>query len=149
MREVDDPQPGLLSAVPENRGIERLPGAPGRERGRRDERVQLQRELGAFVRREERVDLEDAELAERRRLDLADQEPRSRSTRAPRILDQVREQDVLAARERVRGDTDESEQARHGALDLVAEGLGSVSHELGRSQRADDVERDPASEPGV
>ncbi len=58
----------------------------------------------------------------------------------PRGLDEVAEQDVLARRERVGGDADQAEQARHVALDLVAHHL-HVAH-VGRGlERADDVER--------
>ena len=49
---------------------------------------------------------------------------------------------MLAARERVGLDPDEPQQARHGALDLVAERLGlGLPGELRGAERPDDVER--------
>ena len=49
---------------------------------------------------------------------------------------------MLPARERVGLDADQREQARHGALDLVAQRLRlGIPGESGGAQRADDVER--------
>ena len=151
VRQVDDGAAWpALGGEEERLGVERLALAPGGERRRGDERVEGERELRPLGGREELVDLEDAQLAERRRLDLADQRAEVEvAARAPRVLDEVREQDVLAARERVRGDPDEREQARHGALDLVAERLGvRLPREVGRAQRADHVERDAGRRAG-
>ena len=52
----------------------------------------------------------------------------------PLVHDQVAEQDVLAARQRIGIDADEAEQTAHEPLDLVADGLG-VAH-VGRRLRA-------------
>ena len=57
----------------------------------------------------------------------------------PRVLDQVGEQDVLAARQRVGLDADQAEQAGDVPLDLVADDLGVV--DAGHLQRTDDVHR--------
>ena len=141
--EVDDRATRLAFRRAQERGrVERLAGAPGRECRRSDEAVQLQRELCALLGREERVHLEDAELADRRRLDLAEQGAEVEAlARAPRMLDQVGEQHVLAARERVGLDPDQAEQAGHRPLDLVAERLRlALPRERGRVQRADDVQ---------
>ena len=131
--------------------VERRALVPRRERGRGDEGVQLQRQLGAVLGREEGVDLEDAELAERRRLHLADQRPEVEALPgAPGVLDQVREQHVLAARERVGCDADEPEQARHRALDLVPQRLRlGVPRELRRGSEPITFSGTPADEPGV
>ena len=144
MREVDD----RASRLPRRREeellrIERLALAPGGERGGGDERVERERELRPVGRREELIELEDAELAERGRLDLGDERPEVEvAAGAPRVLDEVREQDVLAACKRVRLDAYESEEARHRALDLVAERFRlGVPGERRRLQRPDDVER--------
>ena len=130
--------------------VERLALAPGGEGRRGDERVQRERELRPVGGREELVDLEDAELADRRRLDLADQGPEVEvAAGAPRVLDQVREQHVLAARERVGLDPHEREQARHGPFDLVPQRLGiGVPGERRRVERPDDVERDAGGRAG-
>ena len=144
VREVDDRAPRLPGLGEEELlRVERLALAPGGERGGGDERVERERELRPVGRREELVELEDAELAERGRLDLGDERPEVEvSSGAPRVLDEVREQHVLAARERVGLDADEPEEARHRALDLVAERFRlGVPGELRGLQRPDDVER--------
>ena len=148
---VDDRRAWLALGREEQRlRIESRTLAPGGEGGRRDQRVELQRELGAVLRREERVDLEDAELAERGSLDLADQGAEVEvAPGPPGVLDQVREQHVLAARQRIGGDPDEPEQARHRALDLVAERLRlGIPGERRRAQRAEHVERHAGGRPG-
>ena len=117
--------------------------APGGERGRCDERVERERELRPVGGREELVDLEDAELAERRRLDLADQRAEVEiAPGAPRVLDEVREQHVLAARERV-GLMPTSARRLVTVPSISSRSASaSVSHESGgRAQRADHVER--------
>ena len=123
--------------------IERGAAAPGGERGRGDERVQPDGELVPLCRRQERVDLEDAELAQRRLLDLPDQGAEIEiGAGAPVVLEQVREEDVLAAAERVGLDPDQAEQAGDGALDLVADRLlVGLPRERRRLQRADHVQR--------
>ena len=69
---------------------------------------------------------------------------------APGVLDQVGEQHVLAARERVGVDPDELQEARHRALDLVAKRLLlGLPGELRRRERADTLSGTPAVEPGV
>ena len=84
-----------------------------------------------------------AELAHRRGLDLADQRREVEVAPCPPgVLDQVREQHELPARERVGLDADQPEQARHGALDLVAQRLRlGLPGERRRLQRADHVQR--------
>ncbi len=92
---------------------------------------------------EERVHFEHAELAHRRCLDLADERAEVEvASGAPCVLDEVREQHVLAARQGVGIDPDQPEEAGHQALDLVAQGLGVVvPGQRGRTQRADHVQR--------
>ena len=72
--------------------------------------------IANFVRsagREELLELEHAELADRRLLDLADQRRQVEGDALrPRRLDQVGEQDVLLARQRVGLDADERRAAR-------------------------------------
>ncbi len=145
VREVDHGAARLaVGGEEQSLRVERLALAPGCERRRGDERVQREGELRPIGRREELVDLEDAQLADRRRLDLADQRAEVEvPARTPGVLDQVREEDVLATRERVGGDPDEREEAGHRALDLVAQRLRvGVPRQRGCLERADDVEWD-------
>ena len=144
VREVDHggARPAVGGAEQPSR-VERRPAAPGRERRRRDERVQPHRELVPVGGRQERVDLEDAELAQRRLLDLSDQRAEIEvGSGPPVVLEQVRQEDVLAAAERVGLDPDQAEQARDRAFDLVADRLlVRVPRERRRLQRADHVQR--------
>src|SRR4029079_7599985 len=111
VREVDHGAPWLpVGREEELLRVERLALAPGGERGRRDERVQRERELRSVGGWEELVDLEDAELADRRCLYLPDQCAEVEiAAGAPCVLDQVREQHVLTAGERVGLDSHECE----------------------------------------
>ncbi len=144
VRQVDDRRAWFPRLAEQLGWIERGALAPDREGRRRDERVQLQSERGALLRREERIELEHAELAERGRLDLADQPAEIEvSPAAPSMLDEVREKHVLATRERFGLESDEAEEARHRALDLVAERLGlRLPRECRGVQRADQIEGD-------
>ena len=102
--------------------------------------LSFMRQLRAVGGREELVELEHAELADRRLLDHPDERRQvERRAGRPRVLDEVGQQDVLAAGQRVGVDADEAEQAGHVALDLVADDLGVVGRR--HLQRADDVER--------
>ncbi len=142
--EVDDRAARLTVGGDEHRlRVERIALAPGREARRGDEGVERERQLRAVGQREELVDLEDAELPDRRRLDLADERAEVEvSAGAPGVLDQVRKEDVLAARERVGLDPDEREEARHRRLDLVAERLLlGLPRQTRHAERADDVQR--------
>jgi hypothetical protein len=65
----------------------------------------------------------------------------------PLVEDQVRQQDVLAARQRIGIDADESEQTADIALDLVGHGL-VVVHVRRRLERPDDVDADPTGGSG-
>ncbi len=64
VREVHDRGARAAVGGPQQRAdVERRALPPGRERGRGDQPVEAQRQRGALLRREERVDVEDAELA--------------------------------------------------------------------------------------
>ena len=144
MREVDDGGARLaVLGAQQDRGIERRAAAPGGERRRGDECVEADGELVPVVGRQESVDLEDAELAQRRLLDLPDQRAEVEvGAGAPVVLEQVGEEDVLAAAERVGLDSDQAEQARDRPLDLVADRLlVGLPRERRRLQRADHVQR--------
>ena len=135
-------QRGLPSAVCSiDVDVERRPGHPRPERRRGEQAVEPHRQRHAVLRREELVELEHAELADRRLLDHADERRQVEAAAGrPLVEDEVRQQDVLAARQRIGLDADQAEQAGDEALDLVADDLG-VGDIGGRLQRADDVER--------
>ena len=141
--EVHDRRPRPVRRAEEHGGIERRSLAPGGERRRRGEPVQPQRELLPVLRGEERVELEDAELPQWGPLDVADQGAEIEIAACPPgVLDEIGEQHVLAARQRIGGDPDEPEEARHRALDLVPERLRlGLPGERRRAQRADQVQR--------
>ena len=133
---------GVRSAREQQRvDVERRALAPRGERRRGEQAVELEGQLLAILRREELVELEHAQLLQRWLLDLADERRQvERLLVGPGVLDEVGQQDVLAARQRVGGDADEAEQAGHEALDLVGDRLGVVG--VGHLQRSDDVQLD-------
>ena len=90
---------------------------------------------------EELIELEHAQLLERWPLDVADERRQvDRLLIGPRVLDEVGQQDVLPARQRVGGHPDEAEQAGNEALDLVGDRFGVVGRR--DLQRSDDVQLD-------
>ena len=104
--------------------VERRPVEPRVEPGRREERVVRDRELEALFLREERLEAEDAELVERRVLN-AQHEPGEVEVLAlgPRVMEDRRDEDVLAALARLRADADEAEEARRDLRDALAQRL--------------------------
>ena len=125
--------------------VQRRAAHPRGERRRGEQTVEPHGERGAVLGREELVELEHAELADRRGLHPADERRQvGAEALAPRVVDQVGQQDVLAARQRVGVDADEAEQAADEPVDLVADGL-RVAHVRRRDERADDVQPDPAA----
>ena len=116
--------------------IQGLALGPDREAGRRDQVVQGHRQPEAVVRREESIETEDADLVERRALDLVDQRGQIQvPARAPGVVEDRRQQDVLAARQRIGGDAIDggSEGGRGG--DAVANVV--VGHEDALSVEVD------------
>ena len=121
--------------------VERHTLGPRRERRGRQKTVELQRQLGPLSRREERIEVDDTELAHGWVLDERQQPSEVEvDTVAPRSVDQVGQQHVLTARERIGLDAHETQEATDQAVDLVAEGL-LVGVCPGRVQVADDVQR--------
>ena len=132
---------GRLAAGPQDGvEVEVITLAPGREGGGGEQAVELHGQLRAVSGREEVVDLEHAQLADLWRDDLADQARQVEvPTLGPGVVDEVGQQDVLAAGERVGRDADQPEEAGHEALDLVGDGLRVGA--FGRPVQApDDVE---------
>ena len=147
VRRGDDRAPrGVLGREQEGLDVERRALAPRGERWRRQQSVEFERQLLAILRREELVEFEHSELLQGRLLDLADESGQIEGLLVrPGMLDEVRQEDVLAARQRVGSDADEAEQAGHEALDLVGDRLGVVR--VGHLQRSDDVELDARPRP--
>ncbi|NTV04863.1 RHS repeat protein, partial [bacterium] len=116
---------------------------PGRERRRRDDRVQGHRQGEALLRREEDVHVEDAQLRHRRPLHRRDQLRQVQvAALAPGVLEDRREQDVLAAAQGVRVDAGQAEQGADGARDLLAAGfLVSLPAAVRRAQGGEDGHR--------
>jgi hypothetical protein len=141
----DDRRPGLAGGGVEKRAdVERLPFEPGVEARGGQEVVQLGREGEAVLGREERLEVEGADLREGRALDLPDQLREVEvAALAPSGLEDLREEDVLAAPERVGLDAEEPEEARRGGGDPLAEELRVVAHgRRGRGERLDDRDRE-------
>ena len=142
MSESDDRRAGLAIRVQDGVDVDGHALCPCRERRRRQQAVELHRQLHAVLGRIERVELEHTELAHRRVRDHPD-ERRQVEVLAllPALVDEVGEQDVLARRQRVGVDADEAEQTGHEAFYLVTDdlGIGAIGWRL---QRPDEVERD-------
>ena len=128
VRQVDDRGPRLAVVGPQQAlHVEVGPVPPRRERRRGDQRVELHRQRQAVLLGEEGVDVEHAEFADRGAVDLRQQRLEVEVLAGcPGPLDQVGDQDVLAARQRVGVDADQAEDAGGEPFDLVAEGLGLV-----------------------
>jgi hypothetical protein len=121
--------------------VEMLTHRPRRKRRRCEQTVQPDRQRGAVLRRVELIELEHPELTDRWLLHQADQRGEIQgATVAPRVIDEVGEQDVLPARQRIGSHADQTEQARHVAVDLGGDRLG-VGGLSGDVERSDDVDR--------
>ena len=114
---------------------------PRPERRRGQQAVQPHGERVAVVRREELVELEHAQLADgrlqRQAHQRGDVEP---AAVLPLVDDQVGEQDVFAARQRVGIDAHQAQQAAHEPAHLVGDGL-EVAHVARDGERTHHVER--------
>ena len=112
---------------------------PRGERRRREQPVELEGQLLPVLRWEELVELEHAQLLQGWVLDPADQRGQVEGLLVgPGVLDEIGQEDVLTARQRVGGDADESEQAGDEPLDLVGDRLRVVRRR--DLQRPDDVQ---------
>ncbi len=126
--------PSLRSSSPD---VERHALHPELEAGRGEQVVERQSELEAILLRVERVEVEDADLRERRLLDLRDQRRDVESLAIrPGGPEDAREQDVLAALDRVGVDPEQGQEAGRDGADLIAHGL-RVRAIGGRRERAE------------
>ena len=122
---------------------ERLALHPGREAGRRQQVVQTHGEREAVLRRVERVEIHHADTAYRRLLDLPDQAGDVEiAAIAPRMIEDLRQQNVLPALDRVGVDAGEREYAGGGGLDSLAIQVDVVDQcVVGRRKRPQDRDR--------
>ena len=92
----------------------------------------------ALLRRVERLEVEHADARAPAASGSAGSAPaRSRSSPGPPgAVEQRREQDVLAALQRVGVDAEQAEQARHGGRDALAQELGVARRRRRRARRA-------------
>ena len=120
--------------------VERHALHPELEAGRGEQVVERQRELEAILLRVERVEVEHADLGERRLLDLGDQRGDvERLAVGPGGAEDAREQDVLAALDRVGVDPEQRQQAGRDRADLIAHGLrvGAIGRRRERAEHRD------------
>ncbi len=112
--------------------VERLALHPRAEPRRGQQVVERHRELEPLGRREERLEIHDADLLHGRCLNQLNQRGDVEVTSLPpRGVHDRREQDVLAALDRVGVDAQQSQQARRGRRDPFAHQVG-VAEEVGR-----------------
>ncbi len=142
----EDRDPRLpLRCVEQAAHVERLALAPGGEGRRGQQIVEDHRQLEAVLRREERLEVQHAELLEGGALDRADQRGEIEvAPLAPGAIEERREQDVLAAADRIRLDPQQGQQPRHRREGALAKRLLVTGH-LGRGcgERAQHAERNP------
>ncbi len=125
--------------------VERVAAHPCREAGRCQQVVERQRQLEAIRRREEGVEIERADAANRWRLHESDQARQVEVLpRLPGGLDQLRDEDVLARANGIRIDPDEPQKARCGNPDLLPEQVAAL-HDRGPGGAEGGQYREPAS----
>jgi hypothetical protein len=125
--------------------VERFATHPGREPRRGDERVETHGQLEPVLRREESLEVERTQLLESRLLHRLDETREvERQPLAPRALEDVREQDVLAARHFLRIEARQAEKAGHHRRHPVAQRAGIGQKLRGRrGERTQYRERQP------
>ncbi len=125
VRDREDRDAGLAGVAAQQLAhVERHALHPELEARRGEQVVERQRQLEAILLRVERVEIEHADLGERRLLDLGDERGDvERLAVGPRGAQDAREQDVLAALDRVGVDPEQRQQAGRDRADLIAHGL--------------------------
>ena len=131
-----------LGCVEHPLDVKGLPFHPRREAGRRDQVVERHGQAEAVLRRVERLQVEHADLVERRLLDFADDGGDVQvAAFAPGPVEEVGQQDMLAALDGVGVDAEKAEQARDRGQDTVAEGGGVLRDNFRRrGEGAQDLE---------
>ena len=144
MCNVEDAHVGLgIAAVEHMVDVERHTLYPRTERRRGDHVIQRNRQREAVLLREERIDVEDAQLTHRRVLDRKDQLGQVEILAlTPVVLEDRRQQDMLAAAHWIGCDAHQSQQRADGAADLFAQRLlVVVPVQIRRGQRTDNADR--------
>ena len=134
MRQRQNRQPGFaLFRMQQPANIERLALHPGRKARRGEQVVEAHRQREPLLRREEAFEVHHADFLERRGLNLANQPPHIEvAPLPPGPVKQVRDQNMLAAPQRIGIDTQQRQQPRGRRRDPLAHRLRILQHRLGR-----------------
>src|SRR5262249_47811003 len=120
--DIKDYLPRLLSVVQHAGQVERFTVDPGRKARRRQNVVQGAGQLEPVLLRVKRIDVERADLAQRRRLNLGDQLRQVEATTlAPGVQEQLGDQNMFPRLNRVGGNAGQAEQGRGGGVDLLVQ----------------------------
>ena len=136
----------------ERADLERLALEPGREARRREQVVEAHRERETLLRRVERLEVHDADLRDGGRLNPGDQGGEVEVLALlPRRCEDRRDEDVLAALQRIGVDAGEREKPCRRRGDPLAQGLFVASRFGAAARRTTSGSRPAArpSEPGV
>ena len=148
VRDRQDREPRLaLARIEQAADVERLALHPAGEPGRGEQVVQLHRQGEPLLGREEGLQVDHADLLERRRLHGVDQARHVEVVAgAPGVIEHVREQDMLAAGDRIGVDPQERQQSRDGRRNSLAIGLGLADQSRRRGvERAKHRQRQPGT----
>jgi hypothetical protein len=134
-----------LVRVEQSIDVERRPVEPCLESRRHEQRVEPHGEREALRRRHERVDIRNADALEARRLQRPDQCAEVESaSRPPFVVENGREQHVLATRHGVGVDADERQQAGRGGAERLGGQIRVLEHgRAGRVERGQRRQRPP------
>ena len=136
-----------FAGVEQAADVERLALHPGGEPGRGEQVVELHRQGEPVLGGEEGLQVDHADLVERRRLDGVDEARHVEvAARPPGVVEDVGQQDVLAAGDRVGLDAQEGQQPRDRRGDALAIGLRLADQRRRRGrERAEDRQRQPGA----
>src|SRR5688572_30327756 len=140
MRDRDDRDAGLAALRAQQLSrIERHALEPRVEAGRGEEVVHLHGELRALFRWIEGLEIERADGRHWRLLYLGDERAEVEPLAlAPGFREEVRDQDVLAALDRIRGDAKKAEDAARRRGHAITQELAVIAHRLrGRRERGE------------
>ena len=133
-----------VGVVEQRLRIERIPLEPDFEAGRREHAIELHRQREALLGRKERLEIDDADLVERRRLHFADERREIEAGAALPGVGQKGGDEAVFAAARRRVDTGQHERARRGAAGALRQQLRIVTFGgRRRGEGAEDRDRPP------